>query len=283
MPNERVRKRRRCSVAHAKASSGWIDRELSECTFRDERLAQRLRSLLEQMSTGPGESIPLVCQDWANTKAAYRFLDNDAGQRSGDPGGALPGDARALRTRRVARYWSSMTRPSSPSSARTRRGRHHAQSQRRGDDRRRELRHYTGCGILMHSSLAVTTEGLPLGLAAVEVLDAREVQRHQRPQAARSIRRVCRSRRRRASAGWRICGSRRSCSASPHAACTSVIARATFMSCSARPESRNAFPVCAPAWTDWPVTEVIRSPQEMAEVRARGCIGSRCGIEMASV
>ena len=30
------------------------------------------------------------------------------------------------------------------------------------------IRYYTACGILMHSSLAVTTEGLPLGLAAVK-------------------------------------------------------------------------------------------------------------------
>lgn len=27
---------------------------------------------------------------------------------------------------------------------------------------------YTACGILMHSSLAVTTEGLPLGLTAIK-------------------------------------------------------------------------------------------------------------------
>src|SRR5262249_51245517 len=37
-----------------------------------------------------------------------------------------------------------------------------------GVDRDGKLRHYVGCGILMHSSLAVTTEGLPLGLAAVK-------------------------------------------------------------------------------------------------------------------
>jgi hypothetical protein len=52
-----------------------MDRELSECTFKDKRLAQRFRLLFEQISTGPGESFPLVCQDWAHTKAAYRFLD----------------------------------------------------------------------------------------------------------------------------------------------------------------------------------------------------------------
>ena len=33
--------------------------------------------LLEQMSGGVGESIPFVCQDWANTKAAYRFFSNE--------------------------------------------------------------------------------------------------------------------------------------------------------------------------------------------------------------
>ena len=29
------------------------------------------------MAGAIGESLPTACQDWANTKAAYRFLDND--------------------------------------------------------------------------------------------------------------------------------------------------------------------------------------------------------------
>jgi hypothetical protein len=29
------------------------------------------------LSSSPGDSIPLVCQNWANTRGAYRFLDND--------------------------------------------------------------------------------------------------------------------------------------------------------------------------------------------------------------
>jgi hypothetical protein len=37
-----------------------------------------------------------------------------------------------------------------------------------GQDRHGRLRHYTRCGLLMHSSLAVTTDSLPLGLAAVK-------------------------------------------------------------------------------------------------------------------
>ena len=77
MANDTVRKRRQASIADAKSPDTWVDRELAECEFKDERLGKRFRALLEQLSSSPGDSIPLVCQDWANTKAAYRFFDND--------------------------------------------------------------------------------------------------------------------------------------------------------------------------------------------------------------
>lgn len=38
-----------------------------------------------------------------------------------------------------------------------------------GRDKAGRLRSHTVCGILMHSSLAVTTEGLPLGLTAINI------------------------------------------------------------------------------------------------------------------
>ena len=37
-----------------------------------------------------------------------------------------------------------------------------------GQDKAGRFRMHTVCGLLMHSSLAVTTEGLPLGLSAVK-------------------------------------------------------------------------------------------------------------------
>ncbi|WP_456840073.1 IS4/Tn5 family transposase DNA-binding protein [Bradyrhizobium sp. USDA 4486] len=55
----------------------WIDRESSGCEFRDARLGDRSRNLLSQIGSAMGQSIPLVCQDWANTKAAYRFFSNE--------------------------------------------------------------------------------------------------------------------------------------------------------------------------------------------------------------
>jgi hypothetical protein len=61
----------------ARDANAWIDREIAGCRFADERLGRRLRALLVRMAGAMGGSIPLACQDWANTKAAYRFFSND--------------------------------------------------------------------------------------------------------------------------------------------------------------------------------------------------------------
>ena len=55
----------------------WFDEELAGCSLADKRLGWRLRQLVERMGGSIGASIPLACQDWANTKAAYRFFSND--------------------------------------------------------------------------------------------------------------------------------------------------------------------------------------------------------------
>jgi hypothetical protein len=55
---------------------GWIDAEARGCQFPDERLGKRFRKVMESLSNKLGNSLPLACQDWAATKAAYRFLDN---------------------------------------------------------------------------------------------------------------------------------------------------------------------------------------------------------------
>jgi Transposase DNA-binding len=54
----------------------WLDDEVEECSFADVRLGKRFRTLLERFSQAIGETIPMACQDWASTKAAYRFSSN---------------------------------------------------------------------------------------------------------------------------------------------------------------------------------------------------------------
>jgi hypothetical protein len=77
VPRDPNRSRQEQVIVDANPPGTWVDHELADCDFKDERLGKRLRALLQQLSSSPGDSIPLVCQDWANTKAAYRFLDND--------------------------------------------------------------------------------------------------------------------------------------------------------------------------------------------------------------
>ena len=167
MPSKHVRARRGQSVAEARSNDDWVDRELADCDFKDERLSKRFRSLLEQLSASPGESIPLACQDWTNTKAAYRFLDNDrvneaeilAGHFQATRDRMAATDGRILVLHDTTEF--SYKREDIEAVGKTRIG-------IAGADYKGRPRYYTGCGILMHSSLAVTTEGLPLGLTAIK-------------------------------------------------------------------------------------------------------------------
>jgi hypothetical protein len=167
MPNDTVRKRRQPPVADAKSPDAWVDREVADCEFKDERLGKRFRSLLGQLSSSPGDSIPLVCQDWANTKAAYRFLDNDRVSEAE----ILGGHFQATRDRASATDGPILVMHDTTEFTYTREDIDAVGKTRiniaggRPDGR---PRYYTGCGILMHSSLAVTTEGLPLGLTAIK-------------------------------------------------------------------------------------------------------------------
>jgi hypothetical protein len=145
----------------------WIDREISGCEFRDARLGDRFRKLLTQIGSAIGQSIPLVCQDWANTKAAYRFFSNDRVSEAD----ILAGHFQSTRDRAAAAEGLilvlhdttefSYQREKSEAIGITK-------SINSGRDKAGRLRSHTVCGILMHSSLAVTIEGVPLGLAAVK-------------------------------------------------------------------------------------------------------------------
>src|SRR3712207_1788998 len=145
----------------------WIERELEGCRFADERLGRRLRTLLDRMAGAIGESIPFACQDWANTKAAYRFFANERVSEAE----ILGGHFRATRGRSAGSGGPIMVlHDTSEFSYQRRRPERVGQTCRvnSGKDKNGRYRQHTVCGLLMHSSLAVTAEGLPLGLAAVK-------------------------------------------------------------------------------------------------------------------
>ena len=55
----------------------WIIKELATLSFGDKRLKKRAEKILEKLSRNATDSIPAACRSAAETKAAYRFFDND--------------------------------------------------------------------------------------------------------------------------------------------------------------------------------------------------------------
>ena len=57
--------------------SSWALNEMGTVKLGDERLNRRVVQVLEQLGDKPTPSIPTACKGWAETLAAYRFFDND--------------------------------------------------------------------------------------------------------------------------------------------------------------------------------------------------------------
>lgn len=146
----------------------WIDNEVVGCEFEDIRHGTRLRRLLEQLSGRVGAMTPWTCQDWANTKAAYRFFGNDRISEAN----ILAGHFASTRERFV----SSSSFPVLVLHDTTEFSYRHEDTGPigvlkkipAGFPKKGRPGLYTSCGILMHSSLVATRDGLPLGLAAIK-------------------------------------------------------------------------------------------------------------------
>jgi hypothetical protein len=147
--------------------SSWIDRELAASKFKDKRLGARLRRIVTQLDRAVGEPIPLACADWANTKAAYRFLSNEnvgegeilAGHFISTRDRIKASDGPILIIQDTTEFVFKRPRPEEIGALT------YAPNKRNRD---RLLTLHTVCGLLMHSSLAITTEGLPLGMTAIK-------------------------------------------------------------------------------------------------------------------
>src|SRR4051794_40604987 len=139
----------------------WVDRERDEGEFPDRRLRARLGKILADLGRRVGATVPMACQDWAATKAAYRSFSNPrvdegvilAGHLAATKAGfaATPGPILVLHDTSEFSF-----RRDNPEAV--------------GQLTRLKTRHATVtlCGVLMHSSLVLTPGGLPLGLAAAK-------------------------------------------------------------------------------------------------------------------
>ena len=153
-------------VTESPGVAAWIDQELAGCKFADVRLEKRFKVLVERLSEGIGESIPMACQDWAGTKAAYRFFANERVSEAE----ILAGHFQATRDRFQATPGTVLVLHDTTELS-FQREKYHAigvtcRTYGKSPDGRSRL--CTVCGRLLHSSLVVTPEGLPLGIAAAK-------------------------------------------------------------------------------------------------------------------
>jgi hypothetical protein len=147
--------------------AGWLGDEIISSGLPDKRLARRMHRLLDQMTSAPGHPIPAACGDWAATKAAYRFFDNPRVTEHGVLAGHFAATAKRcadsegpiLIVQDTTEFTYSRTRLGKIGFTKT----INAGAYKAG-------RSYpvTLCGMLMHSSLALTLEGTPLGLTAAK-------------------------------------------------------------------------------------------------------------------
>lgn len=145
----------------------WVETETSGCDLGDVRLNRRLRTMLEALGERPGKSLPTAFQDWSNTKAAYRFFSNGNVSENKILGGHFAASALRIQAtdgpililqdttefsfKRVSPEKIGFTKVSTGRKLKEGRCQKHAI-----------------CGLLMHASLAITPDGLPLGLTAAK-------------------------------------------------------------------------------------------------------------------
>lgn len=145
----------------------WVENETAGSDLGDARLNRRLGAMLAAMGERPGKSLPTAFQDWANTKAAYRFFANEnvsedkilAGHFAASALRAQAMEGPILVLQDTTEFSFKRAAPEKIGFTKTSCGR-----------KTKEGRHtqHTLCGMLLHASLAVTPDGLPLGLTAAK-------------------------------------------------------------------------------------------------------------------
>jgi len=137
---------------HLNSAPNWCYEEFANIDLKDARLDSRCQTLAVAMSAQPNVPINQACEDWADTKAAYRFFDNDKVssehilsphiQRTVERMGKHP-LVLAVQDTSFLNYT------------------HHPKTKGTGAIGTKKQKQ---SGFVMHSTLALTAEGLPLGL-----------------------------------------------------------------------------------------------------------------------
>jgi hypothetical protein len=145
--------------------TSWKEEEFSEGRFNDERLDRRFAQLVDQLGECAGRSIPFACEDWASTKAAYRFFDNPKVSQE-----EIIRPHREATQRRAEQFLKTRKREHLLVIQDTSflNYSHHPKTSGLGEISKFADHYGNGKmqvhGLLLHTALALTPEGVPLGM-----------------------------------------------------------------------------------------------------------------------
>ena len=136
----------------------WAEDEFENLDLGDKRLNQRLVKLCDSFSQAPESPINQACQDWHETKSAYRFFQNE----NVDVGQIMTAhrDKTALR---AATHKTILAIQDTSYFIYT----NHPKTKGLGEISMKEGKHRETIysrGLVMHTCFAITTQGTPLGL-----------------------------------------------------------------------------------------------------------------------
>lgn len=136
------------------SENDWIEAELENLDLNDKRRDRRAKKIVYDLSAKPTASIPEFNENWASTQATYDFFKNP-----NVDGAKILSSQRLATLERMKEYPLVLALQDTTEVGLTRYP---------SIDGRGALSHVHARGFLAHSTLAVTPEGLPLGLLAQE-------------------------------------------------------------------------------------------------------------------
>jgi hypothetical protein len=139
-------------TAEVELNESWAAHEFAEVELHDARLNRRCQELAVALGQQPTASINQACEDWAATKAAYRFFDNT--QKVTPAGLSAPHQQRTVERMRLHPLVLAVQDTTFFNYS------HHPQTAGLGEIGHKKQPQR---GFGLHSTLVVTPTGIPLG------------------------------------------------------------------------------------------------------------------------
>jgi len=165
--NKYIKKNKSLDIITDKIEPGWGAEEFNSVNFNDKRLNTRFISVVEALASKPTAPINQACKDWADSKAAYRLFDNEKFNPSEIFSVHQKRTVERLKGQKVILNIQDTTYFNYT---------HHPSVNGLGIIGTHEKS--TDKGLIMHTSLATTVQGLPLGLLYLEIWKRDKIQQY---------------------------------------------------------------------------------------------------------